>query len=469
MHTSLTHARVSGWGFGVVVMTCAPHGNVAHHSKDTSTCTLLYLETSGFRGGVSGWGFGVGFRGFGVGFRGGVLMTCAPHGNVARHSKDTSTCTLLYLETSGFRGEFRGGASGWGFGVGFRGFGVGFRGFGVGFRGFGVGSWWHALRMETWHATARTLPHAQSSIWRLQGFGVGFRGGVVMTCAPHANVARHSKDTSSCTLLYLETSGFRGGVSGWGFGVGLRGGVSGFRGGVVSGWGRDAVRSAWKRGTIQQGHFHMHTPLFGDFRVSAGFGVGFRAFGLGFRGGVVMPCAPHGNVARHSKDTSTCTLLYLETSGFRDGVSGWGREDVRPAWKRGTPQQRHFHMHTPLFADFRVSGWGFGVGFRGGVSGFRGGVSGWGRDAVRSAWKRGTPQQGHFHMHTPLFGDFRVSGWGVGVGFRGGVVMPCAPHGHGMWNQHSKQTRIALENTGCYPQLRSFSFFALQNIYSEVL
>ena len=134
-----------------VVMTCAPHGNVARHSKDTSTCTLLYLETSGFgvgfRGGASGWGFGVGFRGFGVGFRGGVLMTCAPHGNVARHSKDTSTCTVLYLETS------------------------------------------------------------------------GFRGGVVMTCAPHGNVARHSKDTSTCTLLYLETSGFRGGASGWGFGV----------------------------------------------------------------------------------------------------------------------------------------------------------------------------------------------------------------------------------------------------------
>ena len=52
----------------------------------------------------------------------------------------------------------------------------------------------------------------------------------------------------------------------------------------------------------------------------------------------------------------------------------------------------------------------FGVGFRGGVSGFRGGVSGWGRDDMRPAWKRGTPQQGHFHMHTPLFGDFRVSG-----------------------------------------------------------
>ena len=83
----------------------------------------------------------------------------------------------------------------------------------------------------------------------------------------------------------------------------------------------------------------------------------------------------------------------------------WGRDDVRPAWKRGTPQQRHFHMHTPLFGDFRVSGRGFGVGIRGRVSRFRAGVSGWGRDAVRSAWKRGTPQQGHFHMHTPLFGN----------------------------------------------------------------
>ena len=31
--------------------------------------------------------------------------------------------------------------------------------------------------METWHATAKTLPHAHSSIWRLQGLGVGFRGG----------------------------------------------------------------------------------------------------------------------------------------------------------------------------------------------------------------------------------------------------------------------------------------------------
>ena len=90
--------RVSGFRGGVV-MPCAQHGNVARYSKDTSTCTLLYLETSGFRGGASGWGFGVGFRGFGPGFRGGVVMPCAPHGNVARHSKDTSTCTLLYLET----------------------------------------------------------------------------------------------------------------------------------------------------------------------------------------------------------------------------------------------------------------------------------------------------------------------------------------------------------------------------------
>ena len=90
------------------------------------------------------------------------------------------------------------------------------------------------------------------------GWGFGVSGGVVMPCAPHGNVARHSKDTSTCTLLYLETSGFRGGD--------------------------------------------------------------------------VMTCAPHGNVARHSKDTSTCTLLYLETSGFQGGVSGWGRDDVRPAW-----------------------------------------------------------------------------------------------------------------------------------------
>ena len=155
--------------------------------------------------------------------------------------------------------------------------------------------------METWHA--RTLPHAHS---------------------------------------YLETSGFRS---------------------RVSGWGRDDVRPARKRGTPQQGHFHMHIPLFGDSRVSGwGFGVGFRGRVSGFRGGVVMTCAPHGNVARHSKDTSTCTLIYLETSGFRGGVSGWGRDDVRPARKRGTPQQGHFHMHIPLFGDFRVSGWGFGVG-----------------------------------------------------------------------------------------------------------
>ena len=321
-----------------------------------------------------------------------------------------------------------------------------------------------------------SLTHARVSGW---GFGVGFRGGVVMTCAPHGNVARHSKDTSTCTLLYLETSGFRGGASGWGFGV--------------SGWGPDDMRPAWKRGTPQQGHFHMHTPLFGDFRVSGwGFGVGFRGFGVGFRGGVLMTCAPHGNVARHSKDTSTCTVLYLETSGFRGGVSGWGRDDVRPAWKRGTPKPRHFHMHTPRF----------GVGLRGGASGWGFGVSGWGF-GVDSGW------------------GFGVGFRGFGLGFRGGVVMPCAPHGnvarhskdtstctllyletsgfrggvsgwgrdgvmtkyllrnalklddyasgHGMWNQHSKQTWNALEKMGCYPQLRRFSFFALQNIYSEML
>ena len=52
-----------------------------------------------------------------------------------------------------------------------------------------------------------------------------------------------------------------------------------------------------------------------------------------FRGGVVMTCAPHGNVARHM-------------------------------------QQGQFHMHTPLFGDFWVLGWGFGVGLRGGVSGW---------------------------------------------------------------------------------------------------
>ena len=61
--------------------------------------------------------------------------------------------------------------------------------------------------------------------------------------------------------------------------------------------------------------------------------------------------------------------LHMLDSGFRGGVSGWGRDDMRPARKRGTPQQGHFHMHIPLFGDFRVSGWGFGVGLRGGVSG----------------------------------------------------------------------------------------------------
>ena len=173
---------------------------------------------------------------------------------------------------------------------------MGFRGFGVGFRG---GVVMHAPRMETWHATARTLPHAHSSK-RLQGFRGGFRGGVVMTCAPHGNVARHSKDTSTCTLLYLETSGFRGGVSGWGFGVGFRGFGVGFRGGVVM----HAPRmETWHATARTLPHAHSSKRL-----------QGFRG---GFRGGVVMTCAPHGNVARHSKDTSTCTLLYLETSGFR--------------------------------------------------------------------------------------------------------------------------------------------------------
>ena len=262
--------------------------------------------------------------------------------------------------------------------------------------GFGVGSWWRAPRMETWHATAKTLPHAHSSIWRLQGFGVE-----------------------------------------------LRGGVSGFRGGV-SGWGRDAVRSAWKRGTIQQGHFHMHTPLFGDFRVSG------RGFGVGFRGGV---------------------------SRFRAGVSGWGRDAVRSAWKRGTPQQGHFHMHTPLFGDFRVSGWGFGVGS-------------WGRAPRMETWHATAKTLPHAHSSICRLQGFGVgfrggaSGWGFGVGFRGSRTMPVAMNVkstlqtnlfdnyasvHGMWNQHSKQTWIALEKTDCYPQLRSFSFFALKNIYSEML
>ena len=77
----------------------------------------------------------------------------------------------------------------------------------------------------------------------------------------------------------------------------LRGGVSGFRGGV-SGWGRDAVRSAWKRGTIQQGHFQMHT----------------------------------GRIIPVSKWLIT---MVSKSSGFRGGASGRG---------------------------FEVSGWGFGVG-----------------------------------------------------------------------------------------------------------
>ena len=177
--------------------------------------------------------------------------------------------------------------------------------FGVSGWGFGVGSWWRAPRMETWHATARTLPHAHSFIWRLQGFRVGFRGGVVMTCAPHGNVARHSKDTSTCTLLYLETWGFRGGVSGWGFGVGFRGRVS------------------------------------------------------GFRGGVVMTCAPHGNVARHSKDTSTCTPLHLETSGFRGGVSGWPWTmpvamecEINTQNKPGSPWRKLIAIHNFVASAF---------------------------------------------------------------------------------------------------------------------
>ena len=44
------------------MMTCAPHGNVVRHSKDTSTCRRLQGFGVGFRGGASGWGFGVGFR-----------------------------------------------------------------------------------------------------------------------------------------------------------------------------------------------------------------------------------------------------------------------------------------------------------------------------------------------------------------------------------------------------------------------
>ena len=139
---SLTHATITSLTHAYVTYTCKRFCYV--------TCTYAHFS---FTGGASGWGFGVGFRGFGVGIRGGVVMTCAPHGNVARHSKDTSTCTLLYLETSGFRG----GVSGWGFGVGFRGRVSGFRG--------GVSGWGRDA------------------------------------CAPHGNVARHSKDTSTCTLL----------------------------------------------------------------------------------------------------------------------------------------------------------------------------------------------------------------------------------------------------------------------------
>ena len=142
--------------------------------------------------------------------------------------------------------------------------------------------------------------------------------------------------------------------------------------------------------------------LYGIHNDFSGVGGGLRrgCILIRNRDGVLMTCAPHGNVARHSKDTST---------------------------------------HSSIW---RLQG--FGVGFRGG------------------AWGVG----------------FR----GFGVGFRGGVVLPCAQHGnvaryskdnyasvHGMWNQHSKQTWIALEKTDCYPQLRSFSFFALKNIYSEML
>ena len=88
-------------------------------------------------------------------------------------------------------------------------------------------------------------------------------------------------------------------------------------------------------------------------------------------------------------------------------------------------------LHTPLFGDFRVSGWGFGV------KGF--GVSGWGRDDMRPAWKRGTPRK---DTSTCTLLYLETSG------FRGGVSG---------WGRD------------CYPQLRSFSFFALQNIYSEVV
>ena len=71
----------------------------------------------------------------------------------------------------------------------------------------------------------------------------------------------------------------------------------------------------------------------------------------------------------HASDSAT-SLAHAPTLPSRFahatfGVSGWGRDDMRPAWYSGTPQQGHFHMHTPLFGDFRVSGWGFGVGFRG--------------------------------------------------------------------------------------------------------
>ena len=151
-HTDLTHLYTQ-----VMCLICTHRSDSSVHTTGfwRLICTHNRVgfrgRVSGFRGGDSGWGRDD--------------MRPAPHGNVARHSKDTSTCTLLYLETS----RFRGGVSGRGFGVGFQGFGVGFRG----------GVVMHAPRMETWHATARTLPHAHSSIWRLHGFGVGFRGGAL--------------------------------------------------------------------------------------------------------------------------------------------------------------------------------------------------------------------------------------------------------------------------------------------------
>ena len=106
---------------------------------------------------------------------------------------------------------------------------------------------------------------------------------------------------------------------------------------------------------------------------------------------------------------------------------------------------RHLHMRPLFLHDLHMLD-----------SGFRGGVSGWGRDDMRPARKRGTPQQGHFHMHIPLFGQ------GFRVGFRGGVVMTCAPHGNVA--RHSKD-HFHMHT----PLFGEFSFFALQNIYSEML